>query len=149
MIFIGALEKQYSELDEQSNIITTLYTVRVEKLLKGSATGNIVFRTLGGRHEFVNGTTAELATTEWKQLKIGQKYALFLKLNPINEYIPTNGIEALFRLSTKDGAMDALVAHERGTGPHPIIEEVKGLAPSALTAKVQTILSRGGSASQR
>lgn len=149
LIVTGAIENQRSELDNEWNTISTRYTVRPENIIKGAASGNITLTVQGGRYEFSNGTAAEIATTEWKQLKIGQRYTFFLKQNPANEYIPTNGVEALFRLSTKDGTAEVLASRETGTGPHPIIEEVKGLAPGALTAKVQTILSRSGAASQR
>lgn len=141
VIVLGMVESQNSEYEEKVNHITTVYRIKPDQILEGEISGNVNVRIRGGRFEFPNGTTAEETTTEWKALQSGQRYAFFLTWDPNAGYLLTNSVEALFKLSTSDGKVEAIASRQVNRGPHRIVDDVKDLAPNMLTGKVQRILS--------
>lgn len=149
-IVIGTITNQRSDYDENSDNIYTYYTIKPEQVIKGATSSNIIFLVRGGKFEFPNGTTAEQATTVWKQLKDDQKYTFFLtKSKSTGYFLLTNEREAIFRLSSPSGAVEVLASYSNDRASKRIIDDVKGLSPAALAAKVQTVLLQGNTAPQR
>lgn len=139
LILEAKIAARESRLVSNGDDIDTDYTVTPENIVKGKVSGGLSFTAHGGLIEFPNGTSAEITTVEWRQLQVGGKYVLFLRQEEDGRYYPANGIEALFRLSTADGNVDALAAHDERH--HIVNDEVKALSISAFRTRVQTLVA--------
>lgn len=140
LIVVGKITSRLSRLSEDGDDIYTDYTVEVERVIKGKASGSSAsFTVHGGLIEFPNGTSAQVTTVEWQQLQMEQRYALLLRQEQDGRFYPANGLEALFRLSTPNEDVDALAAHDGKR--HVIADEVKGLTASAFVAKLEAFAS--------
>lgn len=141
-IVTGKVESASPHLCEDGDDIWTRYTVRPLLTLKGIVGGGDFTLSLrGGRVTFATVNTAQINTIESEHMQIGQQYVFFLQKAEIkgDTYSSTNGIEALFKLSTADGLVEPLAKHE--TGPHPVAAEVSGLSAVAFLAKVQGLVA--------
>ena len=77
---IGTAGEPRCFLGGDGRTITTVWPVRVDEVVKGSAGvgDQILIHTLGGRVVFQGGSFAELQVQETEPLKRNSKYALFL-----------------------------------------------------------------------
>lgn len=138
LIIVGKIISKESRLSDDGDDIYTDYVVAPEKIIKGKSVGSVTFSVYGGLIDFPNGTSAQITTLEWQQLQVGEKYALLLS-QADDHYYPANGVEALFKLSTSDGTVDAIAAHDRA--PHKVGEEVKPLNVGSFLLRLQALSS--------
>jgi hypothetical protein len=130
LVVVGKITLRESRLSEDGDDIYTDYLIETERIVRGKSSGSISFTAHGGLVEFPNGTSAQVTTIEWQQLQIGQKYAVLLSQEQDGRYYPANVLEALFKLSTADGNVDAFAAHDGKR--HTITDEVKGLPANSF-----------------
>ncbi len=140
LILIGRVSDSKASLIEEGDSILTTYTIVPEAILKGSATGNIVVSALGGTITFPDGTSAQILTPETQATKVGSRYCFFLKAGNDGEKEFTNGEESIFALMGTNGVVQS--AASQSSGPHPVVDEIKGMAPIAFITRVQALVAQ-------
>lgn len=117
-VVIGVPSKSASNLSASGDLITTVYEVAVQDVIKGNiATGSsIKVSLLGGTVKFDDGTVAEVETPGFERMSNGKTYLLFLYANKNGDdaLILTGGPQGLFELPNDDRGVKA---HGRSTDP--------------------------------
>ena len=80
---------------------------------------------------FPNGTSAEITTTEWRNLTVGSQYILFLRESD-NQYELTNGIEALFQISSSGAKLEPLPSFDKSQRPYAVLKEMSTQTPDSF-----------------
>lgn len=73
------IQSRSSRLISNGDDIVTDYVFQPIEVFKGTFSKNEMFSAPGGKVTFSNGTSAEISTIEWRNLKVGSQYILFLK----------------------------------------------------------------------
>jgi hypothetical protein len=136
LAIVGTVTKEEARLSDDGDYIYTDVSVQPLKVLKGSAAGSVTFSIPGGLYRFANGNTAQVTTIEWRELQVGEKYILLLVRDNQGRYIPTNGIESLFRFPADGSAPEPFA--KRDNRPHQINNNVKGLTADGVISAIQT-----------
>ncbi len=139
VIVLGTLSKKVSELSPDGDDIWTTWTVAPWRVFKGLVpAGGLKFEASGGFITFANGTSAEVITTEWARLQPDKPFLMFLRKHPDGVYTVMNGADGL--VSASDAAhLESLASFE--DGPHPVVDEVKGLSLATMSAKLKALLA--------
>lgn len=117
-VVVGVPSDSASQLSAGGDLITTVYEVVVQDVIKGniSAGSTIKVSLLGGTVKFEDGTIAEVETPGFERMSNGKTYLLFLYANKNGDdaLILTGGPQGLFELPNDGGSVKA---HGRPTDP--------------------------------
>lgn len=140
-IVIGTIDNRWSHLSDDGNYILTTYLLHPVKFVKGQPTTLIEFKLLGGYWEFPNGTSAEEKTATWEHLQVGKEYLVFLEKREDSLFRVSKDVDGLFAIPANGSqAVEPLAIH-KGSGTHPVIEEVKHLTPLEFVNKLQALVA--------
>jgi hypothetical protein len=142
LILVGRVVSESSRLTESGHSIATNNLIQPLKTLKGSSPKHLVVTTFGGLVTFPGGTSAEEATITWQQLKVGDKFAFFLKREE-DGYRPVNSFESLIRLPPH-GPVDPLASYAHS--PHSIVADVKNLPTKIFLQYVNAMVMTANTA---
>jgi hypothetical protein len=101
-IIVGSAERNVCRLDSSGDSISTVYTVRVESVSKGTVTEGqaITVKVPGGKVGFGDGTWAEVITPGFLPPQPHQRYVWFLREVSTDEHTAIRPQESgVFRLS--------------------------------------------------
>ena len=126
-----------SRLVANGRLIVTDYEIAVRETIKGkvSAGGKLKVSLPGGKMEFEDGTSAELRTPQFEQIKVRQTYALFLTEDQTESgaFRLTGGPQGVVEISA-DGAP----VKSYGRPTDPVFEEVKELDAASFLHLVRS-----------
>jgi hypothetical protein len=140
-VIVGVPQTSIAQLSPTGDQITTNYTVKVEKVIKGNLAANKVVEVslLGGRVEFEDGTSAEIQTPDFERMQNGKRYILFLYANRNGSeiFLLTGGPQGLFELAS-DGKVRP---HARPT--EHVAKEIENKSIDSLLGSFACMLSAG------
>ncbi len=128
--FVTILEKN-SKLTSNGNNITTSYIFQPIEVFKGTFSKDETFSAPGGKVIFPNGASAEITTIEWRNLTVASQYILFLRESD-NQYELTNGIEALFQISSSGAKLEPLPSFDKSQRPYAVLKEMSTQTPDSF-----------------
>jgi hypothetical protein len=115
-----------SRLAANGQLIVTDYEISVRETIKGKglAGGKIKVSLPGGKMEFEEGTSAELRTPQFEQIKVRRTYTLFLTEDQTEPgvFTLTGGPQGLVEIATGGAPVKSY-----GRPTDPVFEEVKEL----------------------
>ena len=104
-------------MDVPTNLVTRRFNFRVDLRLKGPNLAAVFVLVPGGRIQFRSSGLAEVSSIESRSIRLGMEFTLFLQGSG-SELVPTNGIEGMFSVDPRTGAVQALAVND--TRPHAV-----------------------------
>lgn len=137
IVVVGVPTKKVgSRLSRSGQSIVTEYEVVVKETIKGTISqgGTINVLLPGGRVEFEDGTSAELRTPTFEQMRVNGTYTLFLSESEseAGDYVLTGGPQGLVEIVNDT----TLKSHGRGTDP--VSEQVKDKNKESFLEEVRS-----------